>query len=159
VPDRSALADSTDPYELIADEQLAGADGRFTILLPPKRAGTLAIRSGADAMARIRLPDAGGGDLMLGDIELPDPVLVTVRLLDPAPCTLSAAGPLGALGLSIVDATPAQGFYLFAFPEAGEWVLDAKCGEHSVRLVPQTIAVAASGVGSAPPLVDIRIAR
>ena len=53
-------------------------------------------------------------------MSLPDPRTLTVRLIDPVSCTLTAAGPLGSLGLTVAQGSASGNEYRFDLPEAGE---------------------------------------
>jgi hypothetical protein len=159
VPDPDAFRNSTDPEALAAEAQTSGNDGRFRISLPPLLSGTLLITGPDRAVARLAMSSPGkDGEILLGDVSLPDPVTLAVRLLDPSPCELSAAGPVGSLGLSIVKAAATSNVHYFELPEAGEWLLNASCSGRSLPLQPQVVVVPPAG-REPPRLVDVQIVR
>jgi hypothetical protein len=86
----------------------------------------------------------GTGDLNLGDVLVPDPRRVTVRLLAPA-CDLMAVGPLGTLGLTIVRASKGYGVYWLELPEPGMWAINAECAGATYALDPAVVAVPPEG--------------
>ncbi len=146
VPDPAAWMASTDPMRHLAVETSTGDDGRFSVVLPPERAGLIQII--APNGASLRLPLAGraaAGDLVLGDLALPELRRLTVRLLDQAACDLIAVGPIGSLGLSVVHATSAAGTYWFELPEAGTWTLNAQCGQKTYNLDPPVVTILPGG--------------
>lgn len=156
VPHPQAFAASKDPRELLAEETITGHDGRFSLALPPGSAGL--VQAIAPDGETVRVPivrDSSGKDISIGDIALPDPHRLTVRLLDAAACSLSAIGPIGGLGLTIVRSTRSGAFYWFEIPEPGDWVLTATCDEKEHGVRPMVISVQASGTD---PLVDISLA-
>jgi hypothetical protein len=83
---------------------------------------------------------------------------MSVRLMDATACTMSAAGPLGGLGLSTIKGIGASNVYTFELPEPGEWVLNASCGGRSVILRPQVVSVPA-GRRDGPLIVDVQVGR
>jgi len=145
VPQTSALLESDSPQDLVAEERTTGADGRFRLPLPPLHNGDVQIVAPGGSIVRLSLPPARAAATLdersLGDITLPDPHRLTVRLLDADACQLTAAGPLGSLGLTIVRATPAANVHWFELPEAGEWALAADCAGTVHRLEPSIVRV------------------
>ena len=159
VPNPDAFRNSLDAEELAAEAETSDGEGRFSILLPPLLSGVVAIAAPDGTAVRVHIASPGAdGELVLGDIPVPDPVQLAIRLLDPAPCELSAAGPLGNLGLSVVKGRAMSNVYLFELPEPGDWALNASCGGHSVVLQPQIVPVPPAG-RDPPSQVDVRIVR
>jgi hypothetical protein len=157
VPSASALIDSADPRELLADERTTAGDGRFALQLPPSHAGEIQIVAPDGVSVRLPLPSIGiAQEVGLGDINLTEPRRLTVRLLEPISCTLSAVGPLGGLGLTIVEATAAGHLHWFELPEPGRWTIAASCAGKAFGLVPSTVDVAPSG---AEPQLNVRFQR
>src|SRR5262249_24353250 len=111
------------------------------------------------AAVRVPVPAAispgTSSDRSLGDISLPHPFRLTVRLLDADACQLSAAGPLGSLGLSVVLATAASNVHWFDLPEAGEWVLNAECGGIPRNLQPSVVRV----TGQTDVAIEARVVK
>ena len=159
VPDVPAFTESTDPGQLAAEPAVSGADGRFSIALPPNTSGSLVATAPEGGTIRVKIQKpAENLEMTLGDLVLPDPIRLTVRLLDLAACEMQAAGPLGSLGVATVRANRAANTYLFELPEPGEWVLNASCGDCTPSLQPQIVAVG-SGPSDTPLVVDVRIVR
>jgi hypothetical protein len=128
VPDATAYATSRDPTTLLTEETASGDDGHFELILPPSLAG--AVQAVAPDGSSVRVPlEKGLGDreIDLGDVRLPDQRHLIVRLLTPQTCEMSAVGPLGALGLSIVKSVGVGSVHWFDLPEGGEWALAAEC--------------------------------
>jgi hypothetical protein len=157
VPSATALMVSRDPEELLAQEQATGLDGRFTLPLPAVPLGEMQIIGPDGASARVPVSGPGSeGETSVGDVVLPDNRHLTARLIDARPCTMSAIGPLGGLGLTIVHATDAANLHWFDLPEPGEWTLDAECGGRSRVLDPTIVNIPADGPDI---VVDISIVR
>lgn len=156
VPNPEAFIASSDSRDLIAEEATTGNDGRFSLALPPETNGLVQVIAPDGASARVALAqDRSGRDASIGDIALPDPHTLTVRLLDVAACRLSAVGPIGALGLTTVAATQSGAIYWFEIPEAGEWVLTAKCDDKEYGVRPMIVTVPPTGPDL---LVDVTLA-
>jgi hypothetical protein len=157
VPDVDAFRNSENPGDLAAETRVSDAAGRFEVVLPPRLSGALAISTPDGAAVRVHVGAAGNdGEIALGDIAVPDPVQLVVRLLDPSPCELSAAGPLGSLGLTMVRGRAMSNVYVFDLPEPGDWALNASCGGRSVVLQPQIVPVPPAAQAPQPP-IDVRI--
>ena len=157
LPDSDAWAASVDPTEHITQESKTADDGRFAIPLPQKRAGAIQILLDDGSGVRVAVPDLRTkGDLLLGDIAVPDPRRLVVRLLDGFSCKVVALGPLGALGLKTVEASSQTAVYELELPDSGEWNLNADCGGAIYAIVPPVVSVPADGQ---PPAVDARVIR
>lgn len=157
VPAPDAFLKSTDPGDLIAEETIADDSGGFVLTLPRQASGTLQAigQDGTAARVPVATP-ARSRDIVVGDISLPDPRRLTVRLLATETCVMLAAGPLGTLGLTIVRGTAAGGLHWFELPEAGEWALEAECQGESVEMDPRIVALPARGPDTT---VDVRLVR
>lgn len=156
VPDPAAWRASADPELLLVEETLSEADGRFVLVLPPDSSGTIQIID-TDGTS-IRLPAPSGmrsTETSVGDVAVPDARRATIRLVDARRCDVFAVGPLGGLGLSIVQARAAVDAFWLELPEPGQWALSAECGGDSYSLDPPVIEVPADGP---EPAVDARIA-
>ena len=157
LPDSDAWVASVDPMEHITQESKTTDDGRFAIPLPQKRAGAIQILLDDGSGVRVAVPDLKTkGDLLLGDITVPDPRRLVVRLLDGLTCKVIAVGPLGALGLKTVEATSQTAVYELELPDSGEWNVNADCGGTIYAIEPPVVSVPAGGQ---PPAVDARVIR
>jgi hypothetical protein len=157
VPDQTSWAASVDPGDYIVNDVYAGADGRFTLTLPARREGVIQVTAPDGAMMRLPSPSPDNMEASLGDIILPAPIQVRLRLLDgPADCALFAIGPLGRLGLSIVPAARSLDVYDLSLPEPGAWGLNAECGGRVREVDPPVIS---STTETNVRAIDFRIER
>lgn len=158
LPSAEAFAASTNAKDLISEEQITREDGRFSVSVPPEHSGVVQIVAPDGASVRVtptRL--SATGDIVLGDVTLPDVRRVTIRVLDTEPCTLTAIGPIGTLGLTIVNAAAsASNVHSFELPEPGQWMVVASCGGKDHDVKPPMIAVSADGP---EPTVDVRVIK
>ena len=156
VPDVTALAESADPAAHVGDESHTDAEGRFLVGLPPVRVGVLQVSGPDGSSVRVQLPATPASRrVLLGDITLPDGPTVIARLMDTRECELTAAGPVGEIGLAVVPATiVSMGLFHLALPEAGTWVLDARCDGRTYNLDPPVVVVPANGPDV---LIDVRL--
>ena len=156
VPDVTALAESADPAAHVGDESHTDAEGRFLVGLPPVRVGVLQVSGPDGSSVRVQLPATPASRrVLLGDITLPDGPTVIARLMDTRECELTAAGPVGEIGLAVVPATiVSMGVFHLALPEAGTWVLDARCDGRTYNLDPPVVVVPANGPDV---LIDVRL--
>jgi hypothetical protein len=154
VPDALVWKDSTDPFTLLATETSTDDLGRFAVALPQMPIGTLQLVALDGLSTRIVVPSPGArGRIDVGDIRLEEPISLAVRL-DALGCQLSAAGPLGQLGLSRVQATSASNMHWLDLPEVGTWLLGAECNGQPFRLEPPTVTIP----GRVPlPTVDVHV--
>ena len=150
VPDQLVFAQAADPVAVLAPGTLTGEDGRFELSLPGQGSGDVVIGGGGLATARRRYADANSlPDVTeLGDIELPAPIRLTVRL-PRGGCELVAVGPIGSLGMGRVTSTfdLRDGAYRFALPETGFWWLEAICDGESRALVPPAVRIDETSTG------------
>jgi len=157
LPDLGALAASVDPMDHFTAEIRTQDDGTFALPLPRKPAGTIQVLLDDGTGVRVALPSLETtGDVLLGDLTVPDARRLVVRLLDGIACDLVAIGPLGAAGLKIVRAASRTGVYDFDLPEAGSWALNAECRGNTYAIQPRVIAVPADGQ---PPAVDALVVK
>lgn len=147
MPDTAAWVTSTDPALHIAVEASTGTDGRFVLMLPPEPIGSIQIIAPDGAAMRLALAGRkAAGDIMFGDVVLPERRRLTVLLLDASTCDVIAVGPIGVLGLAIVHATTnGSGAYWFELPEPGRWSLNADCAGKSYSLDPAIVVVPSDG--------------
>lgn len=157
LPDADAFVASTDPMDHVSRDVRTADDGTFSVPLPAKRAGALLVALDDGTRARVAVPTAEiKGDVVLGDITVPDDAHLTVRLLDGSACVVVAIGPLGPLGLAIVRAESVTLVYELDLPEAGAWSLNAKCNDHNYELDPPIVVVPPDGK---PMVVDARVRK
>ena len=145
IPDAAAWRESSDPAAHLTLDASTEDDGRFSLRLPPEADGTVQLTAPDGASKRVRLPRTGrASDIAVGDIELSDPIAAAVQT-DIAGCTVSAAGPAGATGFSVVRAKADGIVHVFDFPEAGQWLLQVECGGVQRRVIPASLDVSAKG--------------
>ena len=164
VPASEAWAASTDPAAQLTDETTSADDGTFTLMLPEQRLGEIQV-VGADG-ATARVPMLGGstqsGDIAVGDVTIPDPRRVVVRLLEAMqapPCDMIAIGPLGNLGMQTVRASSAVNVYTLDLPESGPWTFTAECGGRMRTVLPTLATIPPPGPDPTVPTIDVRFAR
>ncbi len=144
VPDRDDFLLSDDPLTLLSPPGVTDTDGQFELALPHEGGGEIVVGGNGFATARYRF--AGVGDTSsgtdLGDIHLPAPLSVLVRLAAPG-CDLMAAGPVGSLGVGLVRRVfdPGDGAYRLWLPEQGFWWLEAECGTESRSVIPSVMQI------------------
>lgn len=157
VPDATALSESTDPAMHLSDEASTDTEGRFLLPLPPVKRGAVQVNAPDGSVVRVSLPATpGSSSVSLGDIALPDKRTVILRLMDPRACEVTAAGPLGQIGLTMVRATrESAGIFQLQVPEAGTWILDVQCEGRAYNVEPPAVVVPADGPDVT---VDIRLA-
>ncbi|MGE5246376.1 MAG: carboxypeptidase-like regulatory domain-containing protein [Betaproteobacteria bacterium] len=143
VADAAAWAGSSDPMRHIAEETQAGPDGRFSLSLPPDSSGSVqVILPGTHASIRLPIPPGGDGDVDLGDVAIPDPLRISLRLLNADDtCAITATGPLSGLGLTQVRAAATAHLYSLELPEPGAWALSAECGKRAYGVQPSVVTV------------------
>ena len=163
VPSVEAWSVSFDPAANLAAESVSGDDGRFDVALPEHPAGGLQIVATDGATARVSVLSAPARTRVidLGDVSIPDPLRIIVRLLEPMQtpgCDLLAIGPLGSLGLQALRASSAVNVYTLDLPESGPWTFSADCGGRVRSLVPMVTTVPSATSDSAVPF-DLRFSR
>jgi hypothetical protein len=158
VPDADAFRSSTDGHDLTSQEQVSGSDGRFELAFPPLRSGMLQVVAPDGAAVRVSVVGNGSDHrLALGDIALPDPRRVIVRVLGGDACVLFAAGPVGQLGMTVLrESAASDNLHWFDVPEAGQWALDADCQGRPATVDPPLFAVS---VERSDVMVDVHIIR
>ena len=144
VPDRDGLLVSDDPLASLAPPGITDIDGRFELALPGTRGGEVVVGGNGLAKSRFRLAgsDDRSSDTDLGDILLPVPLSVVVRLIAPG-CDLMAAGPVGSLGVEMVRGRfdAGSGAYRLQLPEPGFWWVEAECGTESRAVIPPVMRI------------------
>ena len=146
VPNHVDLSEATDPFSLLALPTTTDHEGRFSLGLPPQGRVELVVGGDSVPTFRRRLGSVQTRRSVtdLGDITLPPPVEVFVRLEAPG-CALQAAGPVGTFGLSRLRATyvASQAAHRFDVPEPGLWWIEATCGGSPRAVLPPIFRVAA----------------
>ena len=165
VPTLAAWAASADPMANLSEDALSAADGTFELTLPERHLGELQVIAQDGAMTRrpiLDAADARRNPITVGDISIPEPLRVVVRVLEaferPA-CDLIAIGPLGKLGLQTVRASSAVNVYTLDLPESGQWTFTADCGGRTRSVVPIMATIPPPTPGAAPPTIDVHFAR
>ncbi len=157
VPAPEAFIKNENPIELIAPDTVTDNDGRFVLALPRVAVGNLQVVGSDGVSTRVSVSQsAGSREVLVGDITLSDPRGLRVRMLEGEACSILAAGPLGALGLTVIRGYPAGYVHWFEVPEAGEWALEAECQGQSVEVDPRIVTVPARGPDTT---VDVRLVR
>jgi len=158
VPDPQQFIAASDARDLASLDVVTGVDGRFVLTLPPIASGVVQVVAPDGRSVRVPLPGRSGrGDIELGDISLSEARRLTIRVAAASGCVLSAVGPAGMLGLSVVREAGVMGIvHWLDLPEAGQWSLDAECDGRLALVEPATVLVDAAGP---PPIVDARIVR
>jgi hypothetical protein len=145
VPDATAWRDSRDPSEHLTLDVSSGDDGRFVLVLPPLAEGTVQVSAPDGATKRIPLPHLTDvSEIALGDVVLEDLIPVEIQT-DMPDCVVSAVGPAGASGFSIVRARTTGVVHSLQLPEPGQWLMHVECGGVERRVAPSAIEVSAKG--------------
>jgi hypothetical protein len=153
VPDASVWHSSVDPSLHVGSDAYTDETGRFTLPLPPNPVGSVQIIASDGAAVRVPVsPSNKTRQVALGDVALPSLLSAMVRLFPPIDCELSAAGPVGALGLSVVRATNSSNLYRFELPEPGTWFLNVQCGGQDYGLDPPLLIVPADADAPSPTI-------
>jgi len=71
-------------------------------------------------------------------------------------CVLTAVGPVGGLGLTIVRASATGAVHSFDIPEPGQWYLGAQCGDRGYDVDPLIVEIAPTGPAL---IIDARIVK
>jgi hypothetical protein len=145
IPDSAAWRESTDPTAHLTLDTTTDERGNFVVSLPPAADGTLQLRAGDGATKRVPLRgSAKASDLALGDITLEEPIPVEVQT-DAQGCVVSAVGPVGAGGFTIVRANSHGIAHALSLPEAGRWLMQVECAGVQRSVAPPSIDVSTKG--------------
>ncbi len=143
-PDPAAYASAADPIDLKGGDARTGPDGRFVLALAPGGGGELRVGGGAHPVVRVPLPRVALPLVEIGDVELGQPVSVTVVLDQDPGCELRATGPVGRSGLQIVGAArTGPGLFAVTLPEEGSWEFVLICGRAERALTPGIVTISA----------------
>lgn len=143
LPDVDVVGQAVDPTAVVAAPVRTSLDGRFEIALPEEGRAALTIVH-PDGVARLALGelDRMPSVVDLGDVRLEAPLDVDVVVDLEAGCVLQTAGPIGALGMSVVRALPvAPGRWSLRLRLPGRWLFEASCGGTAVRLAPALVSI------------------
>jgi hypothetical protein len=154
VPDVADWAATADAVDLVTAESLTDEEGRFVVNVPPSHSGVIQMVTADASVARIAVP-AVRGEWSAGDVVVQDRVVLLVRMIGDAGCTLVAAGPLGTLGLAMVRGTRTADLHQVDLPEHGAWALAAECRGQIVPVEPPMVSVP---TGDGAP-VDVRLGK
>jgi hypothetical protein len=164
VPTIEAWSASVDPAENLAEEAVSGDDGTFDVALPDRATGEIQVVAADGATARVPILGSNSRTraIEIGDVAIPEPRRVVVRLIEavevPA-CDLVAIGPLGSLGLQTVRASGVVNVYTLDLPESGQWTFSADCGGGKRPVTPMLAIVPPAGSDPNVPTIDLRFAR
>jgi hypothetical protein len=144
-PDADAWRESTDPSAHLTLDAVSDEGGSFVVRLPPAAEGTLQLTAADGATKRIPLRGSPkASDVTLGDIRLEEPIAVEVQT-DVTGCIVSAVGPAGAGGFSIVRAKSNGIAHTLLLPEPGQWLMQVECAGVQRTVAPPSIDVSAKG--------------
>jgi hypothetical protein len=148
VPDATTFNGADDVTDVKGGDARTGADGRFSVIAAAAGGGQLRIGGRGLRVRRIPLPRPARPVTDLGDIDLA-PAMDIVLIVDPDPkCPLRAVGPVGRMGVQIVEAAPAaQGTYRIALPEDGLWEFGLACADGTRTLVPGSVTIGPQDAG------------
>lgn len=158
LPAPEAFIKIEDPSDLVAPDAATDSEGRFLMALPRLVTGHLQVVAPDGMSTRVPVsPQAGSREILIGDITLPDPRRLRVRVLEGG-CTILAAGPLGGLGLTIIRGSPAGNMHWFEVPKrvsgrskpsvrarASRWIRASSRSPRAALTPPSTFASSDSG--------------
>jgi len=145
VPDASAWRDSRDPAAHLALDASTDDSGRFMLTLPPSAEGAVQLTAPDGATKRIPVPHiANVSEVALGDVVLEELIEVELQT-DVLGCVVSAVGPAGVAGFSIVRARSVGIVHSLQLPEPGQWLMQVECGGVQRRVSPPMVEVSAKG--------------
>jgi hypothetical protein len=141
VPGIETWKGASDRLARLPLETTSADGGRFSIVTPDAGDFLLEVRGVAGGLARlpIRRSPLSPRVIDLGDVRLPEPLELTVRVARCSSGALSMSGPLGGeTSLPSVVRAPldAAGAASLRLPEGGAWAAWASCGGSNVTLDP-----------------------
>ena len=148
VPDTETMMRARDVTEVKGGDARTGPDGRFVVALAPSPGGELRIGGGAYAIRRVPLPRSPASSLDLGDIELEAPIDLLIVIEGDPGCTLQAVGPIGKMGLQVVNAVREPGGHRLAVAEPGIWQFGLTCATGRRLLLPDSVQVTRAMAGT-----------
>jgi hypothetical protein len=141
VPSLEASARPGDRLARMPLETTSGNDGRFRIAFPDTGEFLLEIRSESSGVARIsvRCSTLSPPITDVGDVRLPEPLDLEVRVALCGAGVVSMSGPLGgetSFPALLRFPLDAEGAVAVRLPEGGAWTAWATCGGRNVMLAP-----------------------
>jgi hypothetical protein len=141
VPSLEASARPGDRVARMPLETTSGNDGRFRIAFPDTGEFLLEIRSESSGIARIsaRCSSLSPPITDVGDVRLPEPLDLAVRVALCGAGVVSMSGPLGgetSMPALLRFPLDAEGAAAVRLPEGGAWTAWATCGGRNVVLAP-----------------------
>ena len=139
LPVLSQFTGSGDSSELIAADVVTDEEGRFALALPTRGTLSLIVGTPASGIARRLLGPVGRlpPHTDVGVIDIPERRALFARLDGHAHCELSAVGPFGSIGVTVIAAARVgPGVSRFDLPEPGRWILNLACASREVVIVP-----------------------
>ena len=129
LPSRETFEQAVDPIAVVAPAVVTADDGQFDVTVPSEGDGQLLIGNATGPRIRVPYPDVSklGPVVELGDLALPPSADLLVRFRPG--CEVRAAGPVGDLGLTMVEASydAVSGLYRLRIPDPGLWWVEAVC--------------------------------
>lgn len=149
VPTAKTWTDAPDPLTRLPLETVSGGDGRFRIALPDVGDYLLEARTPSSGVARlaVRRSRLSPAVTDLGDVRLPEPLELVVRVARCGEGILSLSGPLGgetSLPAILRFRLDSEGAAIVRVPEGGAWTAWAACAGSNVALDPALLPDAAS---------------
>jgi Carboxypeptidase regulatory-like domain len=155
VPSVELSAGAGDRLERLPLETASGSDGRFRVSAPGPGDFLLEVRSASSGVARLPVRRSALTPAVtdLGDVRLPEPLELAVRVVRCGGGVLSMSGPLGGeTSLPSFARFPLDpdGTAVVRLPEGGVWTAWATCGSSNVVLEPAVLpdlaALATAGI-------------
>ena len=149
VPTAKTWSDAPDPLTRLPLETVSGEDGRFRIALPDAGDFLVEVRTPSSGVARlaVRRTRLSPAVTDLGDVRLPEPLDLAVRVVRCGEGVLSLSGPLGgetSLPGILRFRLDSEGAAVVRVPEGGAWTAWAACAGSNVALDPAVLPDAAS---------------
>ena len=141
IPTADTWVRAADRMTRLPLETASGEDGRFRIVAPDSGDYLLEIRAASRGVARIPVRRSRLSPLLtdLGDVRLPEPLELAVRVARCGGGSLSMSGPLGgetSLPGLVRAPLDVEGAATVRLPEAGIWTAWATCAGTNVALDP-----------------------
>jgi len=141
VPDPVRFNDAGDVTDVKGGDARTDADGRFAVMLAPTGGGELRIGGGSYAVTRVPLPATPATSVDLGEVEIAAPISFVVTIEGDPGCILQAVGPIGRMGLQIVNAARDSAGHRISVPESGLWQFGLLCAAGRRSLAPGSMSV------------------
>ena len=148
VPDAESVTQVRDVTEIKGGDAKTGQDGRFAVALSAAGGGELRIGGGGYAVRRVPLPRSLTSAIDIGDVELEDPLELFVTIDGDPGCTLQMIGPVGKMGLQVVEGVRDPRGYRVGVPEPGLWQFGLSCAAGRRLLQPDSIQITRAMAGT-----------